>query len=52
MLRRISAGILLLLLLVLPFIAWRIGAILWLCVGITYICTQVLGGFVNNNYDK
>ena len=35
--RKILAVILLSLLLVLPFINWRLGAVLWMCAWLTYI---------------
>ena len=35
--RKILAVILLTLLLVLPFINWRLGAVLWMCAWLTYI---------------
>ena len=41
MIRKISALILLFLLLVVPFINWRLGAVLWMCAWVTYICQGV-----------
>ena len=39
--RKIGAWILLILLLVVPFINWRLGALLWMCAWVTYICQGV-----------
>lgn len=37
MLRKISAAILLILLLVVPFLNWEFGALLWLCAWVTFL---------------
>jgi hypothetical protein len=37
MIRRIAAAILLLVLLVVPFINWQVGLLLWLCAWIMFI---------------
>ncbi len=38
MLRKIGAWIILFLLLVVPFINWRLGAVLWMCAWLVFIC--------------
>jgi hypothetical protein len=35
--RKIAAGILLALLLIVPFINWRLGAVLWMCAWLVFI---------------
>lgn len=35
--RKIFAGILLVLLIVVPFINWQLGAVLWMCAWLVYI---------------
>lgn len=37
MLRKAGAATILLLLLVVPFINWRVGALLWMCAWLTFI---------------
>jgi hypothetical protein len=41
MTRKISAWLILILLLVVPFFNWRLGALLWMCAWVTYICQGV-----------
>jgi hypothetical protein len=41
MYRKIGAWILLIILLVVPFINWRLGALLWMCAWVTYICQTI-----------
>ncbi len=53
---KIGALILLILLLVVPFINWRLGALLWMCAWVTYICQGVfnrntLGDIVEDDDD-
>lgn len=44
MLRKISAATLLILLLVVPFLNWRLGALLWLCSWIIFLSQQLFKG--------
>jgi lysylphosphatidylglycerol synthetase-like protein (DUF2156 family) len=39
--RKIFAGILLALLIVVPFINWRLGAVLWMCAWLVYIFQNI-----------
>ena len=39
--RKIAAWFILILLLVVPFFNWRLGALLWMCAWVTYICQEV-----------
>ncbi|MCB2181331.1 MAG: hypothetical protein KQH63_04865 [Desulfobulbaceae bacterium] len=41
MARKISAWIILLSLLVVPFLNWRLGALLWMCACLMYVLQQV-----------
>ena len=38
MIRKAGAWIILILLIVVPFFDWRLGAVLWMCAWLTYIC--------------
>jgi hypothetical protein len=40
--RKIGAGILLVLLLGVPFINWRLGAVLWMCAWLVFILQNTL----------
>ena len=42
--RRIGAGILLILLIVVPFIDWKLGAVLWMCAWLVYIFQNLIPG--------
>jgi hypothetical protein len=39
--RKIFAGILLVLLLVVPFLNWRLGAVLWMCAWLVFIFQNI-----------
>jgi hypothetical protein len=39
--RKISTWLILFLLIVVPFFNWRLGALLWMCAWVTYICQGV-----------
>ena len=39
--RKIAAAILLVLLLIVPFINWRLGAVLWMCAWLVFILQNV-----------
>jgi hypothetical protein len=41
MYRKIGAWALLILLIVVPFLNWRLGALLWMCAWVTYICQSL-----------
>lgn len=41
MTRKICAWIILFLLVVVPFLNWRLGAVLWMCACLTYICQEL-----------
>jgi hypothetical protein len=42
--RKFGAWILLVLLLVVPFINWQLGALIWMCAFLVYILQQVFKG--------
>ena len=44
MLRKISAWIILFLLLVVPFFDWRVGALFWMCAWLIFICQGLFKG--------
>jgi hypothetical protein len=39
--RKIAAGILLVLLLIVPFVNWRLGAVLWMCAWLVFILQNI-----------
>ncbi len=41
--RKIFAAILLVLLIVLPFIDWKLGAVMWICAWLVFIFQNLLG---------
>jgi uncharacterized membrane protein len=43
--RKTSAWIILILLIVIPFIDWRLGAVIWLCAWIIYILQMLFSKF-------
>lgn len=47
MFKKIAAWLLLVILLVVPFVNWRVGAVIWLCAWLTYISQMAISGLRN-----
>ena len=52
MIRKIGAAIILVLLLVVPFFNWRLGAVLWMCAWLTYVCQGLFKGKQLDEYNN
>ncbi len=50
--RKLGAWFILILLIVVPFFNWRLGALLWMCAWVTYICQGVFNRKYPPQYEE